>query len=137
MVFTQSYRLTISAQHWPGVTSVSYNVVLFGNKYNISCASHSRSNEFLLMLVDWLQFIVANDSKLVLPLGRLQDLINVFECLIKCFLKVFILIWFEFSELSNKNFADILADFKPWVSSYLPPCPSKTANRPIPSPMFD
>lgn len=134
MILTEGNCFPFFAENWAWVSCIGDVVSLRSDEYNIGGASNSWSNEFLFGL--WYVFRGVFDlSELILSFNWLYEFIDAHECLIQSFYVILFLIWLVFSQLLDEDIADILADFRAYMSRVVPPWPSNTAKSELLLPM--
>ena len=130
MVNRQIYGFAASAQHAPGVSSVSNNVLGWSNQDHVSSAAGGLGDRLALRDVSGL-------IKFPSYLLALQFLVHQPEGFVQGFLVIFLLIGFKTSQDFHKGFLDVLTNLVTYIAGQVLPWPSKTPNSEILSPRFN
>lgn len=132
MILAQGYSLACSAEDWSWVPSISDVVMFLGDEQDVGSAAYWASYKLFFELVDFL-VLVANHPEIILSFRRFDELVYIFEGLVKGNLVTPFLICLQLGELFDQDLAHEFTHFKAYITEMLPPWPSNTPKRAFPS----
>ena len=135
MVLWQGDGLALPAEDRPGIACVGDVEGGGGHEDDIGSATDGSSDVLLLLGVGDL-LAGSNFVEGQLPLGALDHLIDPFEGLVEGYRELACFVVGIGHEFLGEDISNVLADLEAWVGEGVPPCPSKTAKRALPSPIL-